>query len=165
MNRSIRVALATLVIGSAAPASAQSVGPVRPYGTAAGWTINVYAPGGKPVSCYAVPPPGPSRINDFVRYMDGSTAVQIKNLGLPPGVSQPGVLEAGRASERFTLKPAAKGVQDRIYLSAAAEAMLRQGGAAAFVISGRRFDIPTAGMGQMMGATADCVNAVRKGRV
>lgn len=166
MNRSIRVALATLVVVSAAATTslAQSGGPTRPYGNAAGWMISVYAPNGNPVSCYALPPPGVGQINDYVHYVDGRTAVQIKNLGLNPAVTQAGVLEVGRASERFTFKPSGPGVQDRIYLSSAAQAMLRQGGSATLVIAGRRFAIPTDRMGQVMGATADCVNAVRKGR-
>ncbi|WP_407048762.1 hypothetical protein [Methyloraptor flagellatus] len=165
VNCTIRVALATLAAVSAATASAwaQGAGPARPYGSAGGWTINIYAPNGRPVSCYAKPPTG-GGINDLIRYMDGRTAVQIPNLGLTPGVTQSGVLEVGRASERFTLKPSVPGVQDRIYLSRAAEAMLRQGGTATLVIAGRRFNIPTADMGQVLGATADCVNAVRKGR-
>lgn len=166
MGSRIRVALATLVLTASAGSALAQVknqDVVSDYGVTAGWKIRATVRNGEPYACNALPPGGAGRISDFVRYVkDDKTAVLVANMGLPVGVQQQGSIEAGRASELVTVSPAPKGVKDRIWLSAAAEAMLRQGGTATLQIGGRRFDIPTAGLGQVMGATADCVNAMRK---
>lgn len=135
-----------------------------PFGVVAGWTIKSYVRDGAPYSCNALPPAGAGRIRDLVRYVkDDALALLVSNQGDPPGTPQQGMLEIGRASEPVTYAAArAKQVKDRIWLSKGAEAMLREAGSARLDLAKGSFDIPTASISQVLGATQDCVTALRK---